>query len=190
MKKKHKKSKKIFPYLIGIAALVTAVVLTTEFVDFDKLFHPDAKEPASPVVNTPSNPTTVDPTPEPTPTPDPTPEPTTVPEKEKVVQYGGEDPNKSEEVTGVITYLGKNGARFSVRVNIDQYLQGGTCTLYMIQDGVAKYTATANVVDAAATSTCQGFDIPLTELPSGHVNVKISIATSTKSGTITGEANL
>ena len=111
-------------------------------------------------------------------------------EKEKVVQYDGEDPNLAEELTGAITYAGVSGNYLMIRVNIDQYLAGGTCTLGIRQDGGSVYGDTANIVDSAATSTCEGFNVPLSELPGGHYNLVIYLASGEKTGEIHGEVDV
>ncbi len=77
-----------------------------------------------------------------------------------------------------------------IRVNIDQYLSGGTCKLTLKQNGNNIYTASAPVIDAASTSTCEGFNVPVSGLPKGAVDVIISVASGNKSGEIVGKANL
>lgn len=113
-----------------------------------------------------------------------------VEEKEKVQQYDGTDPNVASSVTGVITYAGVSGDQLMIRVNIDQYLNGGKCTLGLRQDGGNIYSAEANIVDSAATSTCEGFNIPVAGLPKGNINIVIYISSGDKNGEITGEVTL
>ena len=55
-----------------------------------------------------------------------------IPNKPKVVQYDGENPNSAEELSGVITYAGFNDNGLMVRVNIDQYLGDGECKLDLL----------------------------------------------------------
>ena len=98
-------------------------------------------------------------------------------EKEKVVQYDGTDPNNAGGITGVITYA-------------DQYLNGGNCTLKVLQGGSNVYNATAAVIDSVSTSTCEGFNVPVSSLPSGNVDIIISISSNGKTGEITGGASL
>ncbi len=110
--------------------------------------------------------------------------------KETPVQYDGDNPNTSAGITGVITYAGVSGSNLMIRVNIDQYLSGGTCKLTLKQNGNNIYTASAPVIDAASTSTCEGFNVPVSGLPKGAVDVIISVASGNKSGEIVGKANL
>ncbi|MBQ3348008.1 hypothetical protein IJG90_00585 [Candidatus Saccharibacteria bacterium] len=111
-------------------------------------------------------------------------------EKEKVVQYEGEDPNTKEQLTGVITYAGVSGEYLMIRVNIDQYLAGGTCILRLMNGGSEVYSDTAGIVDAAATATCEGFNVPVAELLGGNLGVVIEVSSGEKSGKITGEVSL
>ena len=120
-----------------------------------------------------------------------TPEPTPESEKKQTpAQYDGDNPNTAKGITGVITYAGVNGGYYMIRVNIDQYLNGGTCKLALKQGGNNIYTATAPVIDAASTSTCEGFNVPLSGLPKGAADIVITVSSGNMGGTITGSANL
>lgn len=110
--------------------------------------------------------------------------------KKKVEQFDGGDPNKKEEITGVITYAGVSGEKLIVRVNIDQYLADGVCKLNLSRDGGVIYEETAEVVDSAATATCKGFNVPAASLGSGKINIKILVTSGGKTGTIEGGVSL
>ena len=109
-------------------------------------------------------------------------------EKEEVVSYEGGDPNKNEQLTGAITYAGVNGGVLMIRVNIDQYLDGGTCNLSL--NGNMAYNDVANIVSNASTATCEGFDVPVNALSSGYYRITIGLSTNDRSGTIIGEVNI
>ena len=110
-------------------------------------------------------------------------------EKKKVVQYEGEDPNEREDLTGVVTYAGVNGNNLMIRVNIDQYLNGGSCELSLMQDSVV-YSDTANIVSSAATATCEGFNVPINGLGKGNYKIVIKISSGDKAGIINGEVDI
>lgn len=112
------------------------------------------------------------------------------PEEKKVEQYDGKDPNKAAELTGVITYAGVSGDNLMIRVNIDQYLNGGTCSLVLRQGGGNVYNATASIIDSASTSTCEGFNVPVAGLSAGVYNIIIYIDSGGKTGEISGEVTL
>lgn len=115
---------------------------------------------------------------------------TEVVEKPKVVQYDGEDPNTAAELTGVVTYAGVNDGVLMIRVNIDQYLNSGECRLELLRGGEVVHEETAAVVDAAATATCEGFNVDTSGLSSGDYQILIKVSAGGKTGAINGEVSL
>ena len=109
-------------------------------------------------------------------------------EEKKVVPYEGDDPNEREELTGVVTYAGINDGILMIRVNIDQYVDGGTCELSL--QGNTTYSDTANIAGGASTATCEGFNVPANMLASGTYQIIIKINSGGKTGTIKGEVNI
>lgn len=187
-KHKRKKSNLFLIILFIVAAVVVATILITKYVDFDKLFNQPA-EP-TPVVEKPTpavepaqvkEPGTENPL---TPT-QPAPEP-----ENKTNQYDGGNPNQESNITGAITYAGVSGDNVIIRVNIDQYLNGGTCNLILIQNGESRYGAEARIIDSASTSTCEGFNVPVAALVPGKYQIQINLSSERKTGSIMGEVNL
>lgn len=111
-------------------------------------------------------------------------------EDKNIVQYDGDDPNASESLTGVITYSSINDGVLSIRVNIDQYLTEGTCNIYLTQNESTLYSDSVAIIDAASTSTCEGFDISLTEEMTGSIQILIDIFSGEKVGQIAGGVDL
>lgn len=111
-------------------------------------------------------------------------------DEKKVAQYEGEDPNKSGVISGAVTYAGVSGNKLMIRVNIDQFLGGGQCNLNLVRDGVTIYGEVVGVVSSAATSTCEGFDVPAEGLGNGITEVRIEVSDGDKSGTIMSEVSL
>ncbi len=110
--------------------------------------------------------------------------------KQDVKQYDGESPNVTETLTGVITYAAVNWEKLMIRININQYLEEGVCALTLKQAGNIVYSSTAGIIGSVATATCEGFDIPTTELPSGEMQIMISLDANGKTGEINGEVKL
>ena len=108
----------------------------------------------------------------------------------KVKQYEGEDPNKAEGLSGSVTYAGKIDNRITIRLNIDQYLNEGSCELHLIKNGTEIYSDTANIMGSVSTATCEGFDILATDIESGKYDIVINISSGEKKGTIRGEINI
>lgn len=103
-------------------------------------------------------------------------------------KYDGDDPNLEESLTGAITTARFNDDILIIRVTIDQYLSNGTCTLNL-SSGDESLQRTANIAPIAASSSCEGFDIPIQELSSlgDTINIKINISSGNKTGNINGE---
>lgn len=111
-------------------------------------------------------------------------------EKKKVVQYEGGDPNLTEELSGVVSYAGKSGDNVIIRVIIDQYLGEGSCVLELVNNDTVVYDKETSVVPMVSTSSCDGFDIPLSELSSGLFGITIKVKSGEKTGVILGEINV
>ena len=107
-------------------------------------------------------------------------------EKEEIPQYDGEDPNTAEELSGALTYLGVSGSNLLIRVSIDQYLSSGTCRLEISRGGQVVFSDSAAIVSAASTATCEGFNVPVSEVGSGEIEVKIYLDGGGKTGKIVG----
>lgn len=111
-------------------------------------------------------------------------------QEEKAPQYDGESPNKSETLTGLITYADVVNGELVIRVNIDQFLQSGNCNLNMTRNGVTYYSQSVGITESVTTSTCDGFKIPASELPSGNLQVEINLESEGKSGKIEGRVKI
>lgn len=113
-----------------------------------------------------------------------------VEDEKKVKQYEGEDPNESESLTGAVTYAGVAGDKLVIRVNIDQYLNGGECVLNLLKDGTTIYSGTSGITTAATTATCEGFNVPVDAVGEGAVDIVIKVNSGGKVGTISGKAEI
>lgn len=110
--------------------------------------------------------------------------------KEEIPQYSGDDPNKSETLTGVVSYAGVVGDKLIVRLNIDQYLTDGSCKLNLIKDNTTIYNIVVGVETSVATSTCKGFEVPVAELSKGDLKIEIDLNSGDKYGKILGEVTI
>ena len=108
----------------------------------------------------------------------------------KITQYEGSDPNKAEELSGVITYAGLVGDNLMIRTSIDQFLGEGECVLTISQNGTTVYNEAAAIVAEASTSSCQGFDVPVAAIGNGAAQININLSSGGKTGTLTTEVNL
>lgn len=77
----------------------------------------------------------------------------------------------------------QDSSMYRVRVLIQAILGNGQCKLTMTK-GSESYTADAEIQPSASTSTCTGFDIPISKLSTGTWSVVIDVS----SGSIVGTA--
>ena len=112
-----------------------------------------------------------------------------VPEK-KVRLYEGEDPNKTAELTGVITGTNIVNENLMIWTNIDQFLSSGRCELVVSQDGRKVYGKTTNIVADVATSYCEDLSVPVAEIGSGTYQILVNLSSGEKTGVINGEATI
>lgn len=111
-------------------------------------------------------------------------------EQKKVKQYEGEDPNKAEELSGAVTYAGVNNGILMIGVNIDQFLNEGSCELNLVRGENVIYAGKANIMADVSTSSCDGFNIPVSGLGNGATEIIIKLSSGGKTGTIKGEVNI
>lgn len=110
--------------------------------------------------------------------------------KEEIIQYEGENPNDEEMITGAVTYAGVTGDNLVIRVNIDQYLASGSCELVLVRSGENIYNETVKVIDAVSTATCQGFNVPVSRLGEGELDVVVYVNDGERTGEIRGKAEI
>lgn len=108
------------------------------------------------------------------------------------VQYGGDDPNIKEELTGSISQTSLDGDKLLIRLNIDQTLSSGTCKLSMTSPENGSYSAEAKIIPTgSAYSSCEGFDVPLEELKgSSSWLIEVTVESDGKSGIISGSTSI
>ena len=107
-------------------------------------------------------------------TSDTPPAPTTIPNSVK----------KNVEIS--ITSHAQNGSIFQIRALISSLDSTGICTLTLTSPGRTTVTKTADAQSLASTSTCQGFDVPISELPAGSWRAVINYS----SDNLVGSSNI
>jgi len=115
--------------------------------------------------------------------------------KQTITKDQSSKPNATTSTTTVpqsftvtVSASGKTDQAFQVRVLIDKLMADGVCTISLQKDG-ATITKTAKTQALSSSSTCQGFDIPLSSLSSGAWGYTITVkdsdnTNSTVSGSI------
>jgi cytoskeletal protein RodZ len=102
--------------------------------------------------------------------------------EEQADNHDNTPPDATLEIT--FTSVGQMDATVRVRAEINALLEGGTCTLTLTKD-TSTLTKTAATYPTANASTCQGFDIPTTELSAGTWNITLEVTKDGQSGRAT-----
>ena len=189
------KKTRTFPLPVVIFTTLAVSVAVTTYLHFHQI-EPAAESSQETDSAEVSKPQEAPETPEPVEEPSTsdcsvTPEACATPEEnpKASVQNEGADPNSSAVLTGALTRVAVADDKLVLRVNIDQYLSGGSCELTM-RSGSKVYLETANISDVASTSTCEGFDIPVSNLPSGDWEILIKLNSGDKTGEISGRVSI
>lgn len=84
--------------------------------------------------------------------------------------------NDKKSVGMEITAANQTDTALQVRTFIQTVTNTGTCSLSMKNSQGATYTATADVQALSSTTTCKGFDIPLSQLSPGPWTIIIDFS--------------
>lgn len=94
--------------------------------------------------------------------------------------------SNKKSVQLLITAANQNNPYLQIGVQIDTVTSAGTCTLTLTNSHNETITKTAGVQALARTSTCKGFNVPVSELSTGNWHIKVIYS----SDTLTGEATV
>jgi flagellar basal body-associated protein FliL len=113
--------------------------------------------------------------------------------KQETIENNQGKPNSSDDTPDTTTSdtlsvgfsaVNQNDNKLQVRIMVQEVPSSGTCTL-TLTNGSQTVTKTASVYPTAAISTCQGFDVPVSELSSGAWSVTVDVVSGTKNGRVT-----
>lgn len=85
-----------------------------------------------------------------------------------------------------ITALSQNGTVVQARSLIESVITDGTCTLTLTK-GATTVTKTSDIHPLSSSSTCEGFDIPTSELSAGTWQVNLTVTSNGASGNASGK---
>lgn len=94
------------------------------------------------------------------------------------------DEPEKDTLVASITAANQGDSTFQVRTLIESVDTSGTCSLTATK-GTKKITKSSGIQALASSSTCKGFDIPLSELSNGEWKLSITINASSKKATLT-----
>ena len=81
-------------------------------------------------------------------------------------------------------YLNQTSASLQVRAIINEVLSTGICTLTATRSGYTTVEYTADIQASANSTTCKGFDVPLSQLQSGVWRLTLSVTTGDETGVV------
>ncbi len=90
-----------------------------------------------------------------------------------------EETNEGKEIGIVITRAAQSNGEVQVRVLLEA-ITSGTCSL-AITNGGESYSKSADTQTLSSSTTCKGFDIPVSELGTGTWNIKVSFSSDLSS---------
>jgi cytoskeletal protein RodZ len=116
---------------------------------------------------------------------------TQVADSSKDGETTAQSPSTAQQSTlGVTITTVQPGQTVYIRAVIDSVISPATCTLTMTGPNGKTYSATASVQPMASSSTCQGFNIPMTSLMSGSWKITIVATDGANTGSATTEKTL
>ena len=98
--------------------------------------------------------------------------------------------SSQKSVSVSITAANQNGPTLQIRVLIGVVENKGACTLTLEQTGQKTVTKTAGTQALASSSTCQGFDIPITELSTGVWHIAVTYNSPLLTGATTKDITI
>lgn len=89
-------------------------------------------------------------------------------------------------LTGVISHASVRNDNLVIRTTINQFLSSGDCSLTLTRSSDSKtVTKRTSIAAGPSTSSCDGFDIPTTELGSGNWDIVINLKSGDRQGRLT-----
>ena len=97
----------------------------------------------------------------------------------------------SNSLTGTINYSSVVDGTLVIRATINQSPSNGSCQLTLTNKSTGRtIVKSADIVANPSSSTCNGFDIPVSQLSSGSWSITINLTSGDSSGQITGSAEI
>jgi len=83
----------------------------------------------------------------------------------------------------------KDSSTLQIRTLIENVTSTGSCTLTLIKDGQT-ISKSSSIQAGPNNSTCQGFDVALSELSLGTWSIRVDVASGQQSGTASSEVTI
>lgn len=109
--------------------------------------------------------------------------------KETVDSNNQPTPSPGANIPVIISAASQNGSTLQVRSLIQSVISDGTCSLELSHNG-QKVTKSSGVQAMSSSSTCQGFDIPTSELSPGTWTIQLMISAKEGAGAATRSVDI
>lgn len=103
--------------------------------------------------------------------------------KQNTIDNSG-DTASSNTVNMTITAMNQANGFLYIRILIETVTSAGSCTLSMSGPDGKTYSDTASVQPAASSTTCMGFNVPLSKLSAGDWNTTVTFTGSNTTATV------
>jgi len=101
-----------------------------------------------------------------------------------------DEEDRTSTVTGEFTMLEQSGDTVRMRTILSGVSSSGSCALSMTGPNGGTYSASSQIQALASSSTCQGFDVPVSSLKTGMWKVSLKVTMAGDSITLTGEVDV
>jgi hypothetical protein len=108
---------------------------------------------------------------------------------EAAASAGDQTPPQSEKLEVMITSKNVSGGKLVISAQISAILGSGECKLVLTNNGNTA-TKTSGIQAWPQSSTCQGFEVPTSELGSGKWQVNLTVQSGNRSGSASTEVNI
>lgn len=95
-----------------------------------------------------------------------------------------------DDYASSITVTNQSSGILYIRTKIEAVTSSGSCTLKMNGPSNKTYSATSQVQALTSYSTCQGFNVPISNLTPGIWNISISYSEGSHSATMQKDINI
>lgn len=99
-------------------------------------------------------------------------------------------PGQKPTVNMTITAANETGGTLYIRTLIETISSSGTCTLSMTGPNSSVYSTTVGVQANPSTSTCQGFNVPVSSLATGKWRIVINYSDSSVQASATKDISI
>lgn len=96
----------------------------------------------------------------------------------------------TNDLSVLITSKSQNTQTLQIRAEINKLLATGTCSITLTQGPSTVKPNPVAIQNLASTATCQGFDVPLSDLKPGDWNFVLQVVSGEKTASVTDKVTI